>query len=267
MNEKEKLVRIKSIELKELEELEPLLVKNPDLIEEGMKVLARQLQTDIGRLDILAVDSEGALVIIELKDEIDDEQLNQGIRYYDWAVRNLAWLASVYKNVDPKKSPRLILIAPGFSENLKIIAKYTILNSEDLLELKEYHAFELPNGQRAIYFSSLEIGEIPERPEIPTIEDKEQYIESEEVKQLFRKSIEILKENGIEVKPIHGRRISLWYKEKRFAYIATRRNWFLCKVEKLDGSWTELFRITNQEEWNKVFQEYILPAIRAIEQK
>lgn len=73
MNEKEKVVRIKSVELKELEELEPLLVKNPDLIEEGMKVLARQLQTDIGRLDILAVDSEGALVIIELKDEIDDE--------------------------------------------------------------------------------------------------------------------------------------------------------------------------------------------------
>ncbi|MEM5868845.1 MAG: hypothetical protein QXL09_02750 [Candidatus Aenigmatarchaeota archaeon] len=38
MNEKEKLVRIKSIELKELEELEPLLVKNPDLIEENESV-------------------------------------------------------------------------------------------------------------------------------------------------------------------------------------------------------------------------------------
>jgi hypothetical protein len=123
----------------------------------------------------------------------------------------------------------------------------------------------LKNGQQTIFLTSLEIGEIPEPRKIPTIDDKERYIESEEVKQLFRKSIGILKEKGIEVKPIRGRWISLWYKGKRFAYIATRRNWFLCKIEKPDGSWTELFRITNQEEWDRVFQEYILSAIRALE--
>jgi hypothetical protein len=267
MSEKEKAVKVKIISLREREELEPLLVSNPDLIEEGMKVLARQLQTDSGPLDILAVDEEGALVVIELKDEVDDEQLDQGIRYYDWVAANLAWLSTVYKGVDPKKPPRLILIAPGFSEGLKRVAKYTTLNSEDLLDLKEYHALELPNGQRTIICSSLEIGEIPERPEIPTVTDKAEYIESDKVKQLFLKSINVLGDNGMEVRPIHGRWISVWYKGKRFAYIATRRNWFLCRVEKPDGSWTDLFKITNQEEWDKVFEEYILPAKRAIEQK
>jgi hypothetical protein len=56
-------------------------------------------------------------------------------------------------------------------------------------------------------------------------------------------------------------------KGKRFAYMGARRDWFLFRFEKPDSSWTDLFKITNQEEWDKVFEEYILPTKGAIEQK
>lgn len=58
---------VKKIEIREREELEPILVANPELLEEGLRIVSHQLATPTGPLDILAVDDEGALVIIELK--------------------------------------------------------------------------------------------------------------------------------------------------------------------------------------------------------
>jgi RecB family endonuclease NucS len=76
--------KIERVDVSE-KELEDLLVENPDAIEKGMKILGRQIQTDSGPLDILAVDEDGVLTLIELKNEVDDGQLDQGLRYYDWA--------------------------------------------------------------------------------------------------------------------------------------------------------------------------------------
>jgi RecB family endonuclease NucS len=51
---------IKKIEIKEKKELEPLLVANPEYLETGMKVVAHQVTTPTGPLDMLAVDDDGA---------------------------------------------------------------------------------------------------------------------------------------------------------------------------------------------------------------
>lgn len=120
---------IKKIDLKEKAELEPLLVLAPQHLEEGMKVVAHQVATSSGEhLDMLTVDDEGTLAVIELKNEIDEGegQLLQALRYYDWCFENRAWLASAYTNkgIDPHKEPRLILVAPDFSNSLKRLAKY-----------------------------------------------------------------------------------------------------------------------------------------------
>jgi RecB family endonuclease NucS len=57
-------------------ELEEFVVKNPDAIEEGFKILSRQWPTDSGPLDILGADAEGTIVIIELNAKEDDAQNN-----------------------------------------------------------------------------------------------------------------------------------------------------------------------------------------------
>lgn len=47
--------------------LEDAIVKNPDLLEEGLTLIGRQTPTDGGPLDLLGVDSDGRLVLFELK--------------------------------------------------------------------------------------------------------------------------------------------------------------------------------------------------------
>ena len=47
--------------------LESTLVKNPDLLMPGMKLVGRQTQTSSGPLDLLGVDKDGKLVVFELK--------------------------------------------------------------------------------------------------------------------------------------------------------------------------------------------------------
>ena len=47
--------------------LEDLLVRNPELLEPGLKLVGRQTPTQSGWLDLLAVDRDGRLVVYELK--------------------------------------------------------------------------------------------------------------------------------------------------------------------------------------------------------
>ena len=48
-------------------ELEELLVRNPEMLEPGLRLVGRQTPTQAGWLDLLAVDKDGRLVVYELK--------------------------------------------------------------------------------------------------------------------------------------------------------------------------------------------------------
>ena len=47
--------------------LEKILTKNPDMLENGLDLVGRQVDTKSGPLDLLGVDSDGRLVVFELK--------------------------------------------------------------------------------------------------------------------------------------------------------------------------------------------------------
>ena len=47
--------------------LEELLVRNPEILEPGLRLVGRQTRTQTGWLDLLAVDTDGRLVVYELK--------------------------------------------------------------------------------------------------------------------------------------------------------------------------------------------------------
>jgi len=67
--------------------LEDWIEKTPSLIGTGLVILARQIQTESGPLDLLALDQSGALIVIELK---------RGLAYRETAGQVLdyaAWLA------------------------------------------------------------------------------------------------------------------------------------------------------------------------------
>jgi Holliday junction resolvase-like predicted endonuclease len=226
-----------------------------------MKILGRQIQTDSGPLDILAVDEDGVLTIIELKDEVDDKQLDQGLRYYDWVRTNIQWISRSFKEVDAEQEPRLILIAPTFSENLRRIAKYVNVN----LDLMEYHAIQLPNGERHVLCHSVEIEGPPEPTVVPTREGNLKRIENEKMRQLCADCLKELENKGIEIRPIQNYWFSLWYKGKRFMYLGCKKRFFVCEIQKPDGSWTGRIRISLKEEWEKLFNNEIMPIIHKIE--
>lgn len=62
--------------------LEDWIERDPSLIEQGLTVLARQLWTEAGPLDLLAVDPLGRFVLIEIKrDRLRRDALAQAIDY------------------------------------------------------------------------------------------------------------------------------------------------------------------------------------------
>ncbi|MEM2550204.1 MAG: endonuclease NucS [Nitrososphaerota archaeon] len=252
--------KVKEIKIDE-RELEELLVRCPDAIEDNMKILGRQIRTDSGPLDILAVDEDGALTVIELKDEVDDGQLDQGLRYYDWVRTNIQWLYRYYEGVDPDQEPRLILVAPAFSENLRRIAKYVNVN----LDLIEYHAIRLPDGGKGILCRPLEVGRPPEPPVVPTREGHLRLIVDDKVRQLCAECLKELEGKGVEVRPLQDYWFSMWYKGRRFMYLGCKKKFFACLIQRSNGSWTGRIRITTKEDWEKAFNDEIAPIIQKIE--
>lgn len=247
------VLKVKQIDIRERDELEPIIVANPSVIEQGFRVIARQHRTDSGPLDILGVDSDGTLVVVELKNEASEGHLDQGLRYYDWCRQNTAWIAQAYSgkyNIKPETPPRLVLIAPSFTDTVKRIAKYVDVE----LQLFEYHAFESEGGEKGIICTELDYGQPPPPPEIPTIKKKLEYFQDNRVRKLFEAVLNELQQCGIEARPLRDLWISFWYKGKRFMHMSPKRSFFVANVLSPGGNWTGRKRITTRREWEAIFQ-------------
>jgi RecB family endonuclease NucS len=71
--------------------VEDILARNMDLIEPGMTLIQRQLETEVGRIDLFARDRNGTFTIIELKKgKTDDDVFGQLSRYLGWCKKTKA---------------------------------------------------------------------------------------------------------------------------------------------------------------------------------
>jgi len=78
------------------ETVEDILERNMDLIEPGMTLVKRQLETEVGRIDLFARDSNGTFTIIELKKgKTDDDVFGQLSRYLGWCKKTKARTGNV----------------------------------------------------------------------------------------------------------------------------------------------------------------------------
>jgi len=82
-------------------DLEPWIASQPDIVSTDLLIVGRQVQTRSGPIDLLAIDSSGNTVIIELKrDELPRECLAQAIDYASdvagWTVERLGEVCAAY---------------------------------------------------------------------------------------------------------------------------------------------------------------------------
>jgi len=108
-------------------DLEEIVNKHPDQIEDGLVYLEHQLHLGRGFLDILLVDSKKTLVTAELKVGDDEGILTQALKHYDSIDSDRDRLAHHFASkarIDENQEPRILLLAPDFSEEIRKAARH-----------------------------------------------------------------------------------------------------------------------------------------------
>jgi len=99
-----------------------MIINGINLVEKGLTVICSNVPiNDKTTLDILCHDSNGQLVILQLNVEEDDAMLLQGLQSFDYVDKFKSFLKATYNKhkIDDKEKPRLILIAPSFSDAVR----------------------------------------------------------------------------------------------------------------------------------------------------
>jgi hypothetical protein len=114
-------VSIENLRIENQHELEQMIPNELNRIEEGLTVICTNIPVnDKTTLDILCHDNNGQLVIVQLSIDEDDFILFHGIQGLDYVDKFKAFLKATYNKhtIDEKTKPRLVLIAPSFSDVL-----------------------------------------------------------------------------------------------------------------------------------------------------
>ena len=113
---------IEKIGVESKEELKQMISNEVGQIEKGLTVVCSDVPIDDkARLDVLCHDNKGQIVVLQLNVEEDDNMLLQGIRNLDYVDKFKSFLKVTYSKhkIDDKEKPRLVLVAPNFSETLR----------------------------------------------------------------------------------------------------------------------------------------------------
>lgn len=149
--------------------LENVLTKNPNMLQNGLELVGRQLDTAGGPLDLLGVDSEGKLVVFELKrGRLNRDAVAQAIDYasdlasmdLDSLYRHIAdrsgnlgiqkiddfneWYDKNYSDPDHDPDslmpPRIVLVGLGVDETTARMVSYLASGGLDV-SLLTFHGF------------------------------------------------------------------------------------------------------------------------------
>ncbi len=244
--------KYKVIDISE-KQLEEMVRKAPDLIEEGLRYIDHQKRTERGPLDVLFADSGNALVVAELKIVEDDGMLVQGVDYYDYITSNIEGFARAYKDkkVDPKQKPRLFLIAPSFSVSLVNRCKWIDVP----ISLFTFQCIGFEDNPKEIIpiFKEITIPSIPDPVEVYTLDQRLNYITDGKVREAVEDLLKEIKEwdaDNILIEPTKSD-ISIKVSGRVFSYLGPRRKHFIIYTYDNENKWTG-FPIQQAEDLEEV---------------
>lgn len=132
----------------ELNDLEPFIKENPQVIGKGLEIFDEQVDTRVsGKIDLLALDKTAGtaqITLIELKNELAQQPvLLQTLRYASWVKNNpdsIKYLLEKkrlsVKDID--FNPKIIIIAPQIDPTLIELSRYTEAFEFDFVEVRRF---------------------------------------------------------------------------------------------------------------------------------
>lgn len=99
-----------------------MITKEINQLEKDLTIICNHVPiNDKATLDVLCHDNNGQLVIVQMNINEDDVMLLHGIQSLDYVDKFKSFLKATYDKdkIDDKEKPRLILIAPSFSDALR----------------------------------------------------------------------------------------------------------------------------------------------------
>lgn len=222
------------------QELEDLVRRNTEMIEEGLVYIDHQKPTAGGRLDVFMVDSGKSLIVAELKVVQDDGMLLQGLDYYDYVTTHVESFARLYKDqsIDPTQQVRLFLIAPSFSQTLVNRCKWLDVP----ITLFTFNCLKFDKEDDIVpIFTEQPISAPPEIIEVTHLDDHLAYITDTAVRSKVATLLEEIKNwkpGNISLDAIKYA-ISMKVNGHVFAYLHPRRQHYLISTFNTDDEWTE----------------------------
>jgi len=128
---------IEQISVKDKQELEKIVMEEINAIESGLTVVYNNIKIDPKtNLDILAYDADGRLVVMQLSTTEEDNMFFEGLRCLNYVDTVKPMLKAAHKEakINENAAPRLILLAPSFSSNLRNVVENTNVVEVDLYE-------------------------------------------------------------------------------------------------------------------------------------
>lgn len=171
--------------------LEEALIKNPDLLMEGVTLVGRQTPTDGGPLDLLGVDGDGRLVVFELKrGTLSRDAVAQVIDYASYLdnmdLTDLAeyiseksgahgidkiedfqgWYSQAFDELESLKPLRMFLVGLGADDKTERMVNFLTNNSEMDISLLTFHGFDY--GGKIILAKQVDIQRVEDFDSRPT---------------------------------------------------------------------------------------------------
>jgi len=115
-------VSIEKIRVESNQELEQMIAKDITQVAKDLTVICNNVPVNNRTtLDILCHDGNGQLVIVQVSVNEDDMMFLQGLQSFDYIDKFKSFLKATYnKNkIDDKEKPRLIFVAPSFSDAVR----------------------------------------------------------------------------------------------------------------------------------------------------
>src|SRR5437667_213096 len=144
---------VKKLEIADLGQLQSLVIEHLDGIESGLTVLDSRVLLGHATIDIVALDAEGALVLLTAGFTADEDMLMKAVEAYSWCLEYPEAIRRLYPSVEisAARPPRLMFVVERLPDAFNRKIKQLGFSEVDCVEFRYLDV----SGTQAAYFDTI----------------------------------------------------------------------------------------------------------------